>query len=127
MLVAASSAVQGRRARTSLSDGLAAADRGTQVEVHQPSKEGGVLHRAGLIEPQLMADVLDVGLAGEQAGHDAGRIARQQADHHEDDDRHAEQRRDGGHQTARDVVQHQCANGITLAPARRRRRSAAEL
>ena len=65
--------------------GLAAAHRRTQVEVHQPSQKGGVLHGAGLIEPKLMADVLDIRFAGQQTGADAGGIARQQADHHEDD------------------------------------------
>ena len=86
--------------------GLAAAHRRAQVEVHQAAEERGVLDRARLVEAKLVADVLDVGLAGEQSGDDAGRVAGQQPHHHEDDDRHAQQRRHGGDQAASDVVQH---------------------
>ena len=87
-------------------DGLAGAHRRAQVEVHQAAEELGVLDGSGLIQAELMADVLDVGLAGEQSGDHAGRIAGQQPHHHEDDDRHSQERRHRGDQATSDVVQH---------------------
>ena len=58
-----------------------------------------VLHRERLIEPVLLADLLDhLGIAL-LAGHDQRRIARQQLLQRKDQHRHEEQRRDQLQQT----------------------------
>jgi hypothetical protein len=43
--------------------------------MNEPTEEGGVLDEARLIESKLVANVLNVGLTGEQSGNDAGGVA----------------------------------------------------
>ena len=90
-------------------DGLAATDRCAQVEVQQAGKDRRVLGWSGLVEPELVADVLDLRLGRQQSGDDAGGVAWQESDHHEHDDRHSQQCRDSGDQATGDVVQHASA------------------
>ena len=52
----------GQAGQDFVQDGLPAAHRSAQVEVDQSAQKRGVLHRAGLVEAELMADVVDVGL-----------------------------------------------------------------
>ena len=72
-----------------------------------------VLHRQRLVEPVLLADLLeDLGVAV-LARHDERRIARQQLLQQEDDHRHEEQRRDELGQPPREEGDH----GARAAPA----------
>ena len=66
----------------------------------------GVLNRDWLIEPVLMADLLDDCWIALLAGHDQRRIAGQQLLQREDQDRHEEQRRDELNQPTCQEAQH---------------------
>ena len=65
-----------------------------------------ILHRHRLIEPVLLADLLDHGRVALLARHDQRRIARQQVLQRKDQHRHEEQCRDQLQQAPGEEVQH---------------------
>jgi hypothetical protein len=66
-----------------------------EITGEQVRQVAPVLHDEGLIEPELLADVLDGLGRGAATGYLAYRVSRQQVEQREGDDRHAEQDKRG--------------------------------
>src|SRR5690606_25240336 len=65
------------------------------------------LHGYGLVQPHVVAYLLDLLHRGPVACHDGGGVPRGEPEHTEYDDRHHQQHRDGGSQPFRNDEQHQ--------------------
>ncbi len=64
--------------------------------MREPDQELHVLGWTWLIEAELVADVLDVGVRSEDASDQTRGIARQQPHHEKHHDGHSQERRDRG-------------------------------
>ena len=87
-----SSSVAGSRFMHEAEHVLPQRDRGAEIAVRHAGQPDEELLEQRLVEAVERAQPVDVGLAGAGRQHHGDRIARRDADHHEDHDRHAEQR-----------------------------------
>ena len=87
-----SSSVAGSRFEHQAEHVLPQRDRGAEIAVQHAGQPDEELLEHRLVEAVERAQPVDVGLAGAGRQHHGDRIAGRDADHHEDHDRHAEQR-----------------------------------
>ncbi len=81
-------------------------DRVAQIAVDDPRRPEAVLQHDRLIEPQLMAELLDLLGAGVGPEHDLGGIAGRDVDEAEDDDRDADDDHDHPEEAADQISSH---------------------
>ena len=101
----------GKRQQEVLQDRPVVDEALAEVALEQPPDVVEVLLPEGLVEAQRLADLQDEGGRRVLAEDGDGGIAGQQLDEHEQDDRQADQDRDGPEQPAHDELQHGLAQG----------------
>ena len=80
-------------------------DRGAEIAVRDAGQPDEELLDDRLVEAVERAQPVDVGLAGAGRQHHGDRVAGRDADHHEHDDRHAEQRDGHGQEADEEPLQ----------------------